>query len=246
MMAVQLPIKATPTYLTVKALAQRWGVDRDYIAAMIGDGTLEAYVAFTPQSHKLFNVMTFTPVTGLYRLASSRAFDISRRTKTPEIRWIGRRTTLPGYEKSAPNFLLPTKKKEISKLIFSFTAEITVVEGPLDEDGQPHDVYWEYENMVGIISDFMIHKSHAQLIEQIATQEEIQAGEMPKAITSRRIILTVINALCENAGIDPRGRSATAEIMRLLDGQGTPASERTVRDAIKQIPDAMKTRKTEQ
>ena len=89
-----------------------------------------------------------------------------------------------------------------------------------------------------------IHRiEHQQEAAEKAAADDVLRGS---AIASRRIMLTVINALCGKAGIDPRGRNATTEIVRLLDAQGTPAAERTVRDAIKQIPDAMKTRKTEQ
>jgi len=78
------------------------------------------------------------------------------------------------------------------------------------------------------------------LASEQAAAKDVLSG---KVVTSRRIMLSVINALCIKAGIDPRGRSATSEIMKLLDLQGTPASERTIRDAIKEIPEAVKARK---
>lgn len=239
-MAVQLPIEAMPTYLTVKALAQRWGVDRDYVSAMIGDGTLGAFAEFSPRFKSPFGEVSHHEPPGLYKLAYSGTHGT-----LIDIQWTFREAfqLSPEHTKSAPDFLLPTKKKELIQLVFRFTAEQWKKTG--DHDDQSTG-YYEYLDLVGSISEFVIHKLDVQQIEQAVTKEEIQAGEIPKVVASRRILLTVVNALCQEAGINPRDRSATTEIMRLLDGQGTPAAERTVRDAIKQIPDAMKARKTEQ
>jgi hypothetical protein len=63
------------------------------------------------------------------------------------------------------------------------------------------------------------------------------------AKNSRNILLTIIKALCTQAGIDPKDRGATSKITQLLELQGTPAAERTVRDAIKDIPEAMRSRR---
>lgn len=83
-----------------------------------------------------------------------------------------------------------------------------------------------------------IERQH-QEAEKAATADVLSGS----AQNSRKILLTVINALCAWASIDPRDRGATSEIMRLLELQGTPAAEHTIRDAIKDIPEAVRYRK---
>jgi hypothetical protein len=92
-----------------------------------------------------------------------------------------------------------------------------------------------------ILSEEIRRIETLHLAAEQAVAKDVLGG---KAVTSRRILLSVINALCIKAGIDPKGRSATSEIMTLLDLQGTPASEHTIRDAMKEIPEAVKVRKT--
>ncbi len=245
---MQMPYELLPQWFTVKALAQRWGVDRDHIAAMLGSGLIETVALIgTPINWKdKFggeDVQASPP--GLYTVMSSGAWggldDAGNMGPPTPIYWQNSGTASWDATsiKHSPDFLLPTKKKELSLLVFNFLAE-ELCTSPTNEHVR------EFFRVYGVVSEFLISKYEVSRIEDAATQEEIKAGEMPKAIASRRIMLTVVNALCEKAGIDPRGRNTTTEIMRLLDEQGTPAAERTVRDAIKQIPDAMKTRKTEQ
>jgi len=235
---MQMPYELMPQWFTVKALAQRWGVDRDYVAAMIGSGLIETVAVvgevreqarnWTDSWYGRIETVNGSPP-GMYRIQANGTPIYWQDTSiAPMFRTL----------KNSPDFLLPTRKKELRRLGFNFFAESYSKHGT---------DCWEYEsvNVYGPVSEFLISKSEVRRIEDAATQDEIRSGEAPRAIVSRRILLTVLNALCVKAGIDPRGRNATAEIMRLLDEQGTPAAERTVRDAVKDIPEAMRARKTE-
>lgn len=245
---MQMPYELLPQWFTVKALAQRWGVDRDHIAAMIGSGLIETVASIrTPYNWKSKfggeDVQASPP--GMYTVLCSglwRNLEDADNIGLPiPIYWqnIGATSWDATPAQHSPSFLLPTRKKELSSLVFNFLAEELCTSPTNEPVLKGFRVY-------GIVSEFLISKYEVRRIEDAATQQEIQAGDVPKAVVSRQIMLTVVSALCQKAGINPRGRSATTEIMRLLDEQGTPAAERTVRDAIKQIPDAMKKRKTEQ
>ncbi|MHB1669995.1 hypothetical protein [Thiomonas sp.] len=245
---MQMPYELLPQWFTVKALAQRWGVDRDHIAAMIGSGLIETVASIrtsTNWKNKFGGEDVHASPPGMYTVLSSGAWkgldDAGNMGPPIPIYWqnSGAASWDATPAQHSPSFLLPTKKKELSSLVFNFLA------GELCPSPTNEPVLMSFR-VYGVVSEFLINKYEVRRIEDAATQKEIQDGDVPKAIASRRIMLTVINALCGRAEIDPRGRNATTEIMRLLDEQGTPAAERTVRDAIKQIPDAMKTRKTEQ
>jgi len=235
---MQMPYELMPQWFTVKALAQRWEADRDYIAAMIGSGLIET-VAVIGEVREQGRNWTNSFDGGIETVNGSPPGMYRIQANGTPIYWQDT-SIAPMFRtlKNSPDFLLPTRKKELRRLCFNFSAE------SYSEHGTD---CWEpmFVDIYGPVAEFLINKSEVRRIEDAATQDEIRSGEMPKAIVSRRILLTAINALCVKAGIDPRGRNATAEIMRLLDEQGTPAAERTIRDAIKDIPEAMKARKTE-
>ncbi|WP_308388643.1 hypothetical protein [Acidithiobacillus sp. AMEEHan] len=235
-MAVQLPYELMPEWFTVKALANRWQVDTDYIAALIGSGTIQGYVSFVPRSHRFFEY-DYKVEAGIYALSRCGYDDPEL---APEIQWVGWEAFSPSFIRSASEFLLPTQKEELKEICFSLNVDI-YLSGP---DGE-RDPYETEVTIVGYVTDFLVHKDHIKNIEERISQADIQSGVLPQAINTRRILLTVINALCVKAGIDPRSRSATTEILTLLELQGTPASDRTIRDAIKDIPEAIQKRKTE-
>ena len=109
----------------------------------------------------------------------------------------------------------------------------------------PAGYYFEGTSLV-TVDDLVVPTAEVQRIErqhkeaEKAATADILSGS---AQNSRKILLTVINALCARAGIDPKDRGATSKIMRLLELQGTPAAERTIRDAIKDVPEAVRYRK---
>jgi len=234
---MQMPYELMPQWFTVKALAQRWEVDRDYIAAMIGSGLIETIAVvgevreqarnWTNSFDGRIETVNGSPP-GMYQIQAGTKIYWEDTSIAPMFR----------INKHSPDFPLPTKKKELRRLCFNFSAESY---SKLGAD------CWEpmFVDIYGPVSEFLISKSEVRRVEDAATQDEIRSGEAPRAIVSRRILLTVVNALCVKAGINPKGRNATTEIMRLLDEQGTPAAEHTIRDAIKGIPEAMKARKTE-
>jgi hypothetical protein len=109
----------------------------------------------------------------------------------------------------------------------------------------PDGYYFETTSLVPvdeiIVPTAEVRRIESQHIEaEKAASADVLSGSVRN---SRRILLTVINALCEKADIDPKGRDATSKIMRLLELQGTPAAEHTIRDAIKSIPEAVRYRK---
>ncbi|MCE5359798.1 MAG: hypothetical protein JJ714_02140 [Acidithiobacillus sp.] len=109
----------------------------------------------------------------------------------------------------------------------------------------PEGYYFETASLI-TVDELVVLSSEVRRIESHHVEAEKAASDdvlSGSAQNSRRILLTVINALCEKANIDPKGRDATSKIMRLLELQGTPAAERTIRDAIKDIPESMRYRK---
>ncbi len=231
-----------PKFLTVKALAQRWNVDRDFIAGMIRDGTLETYVSYAPPiTFNMRNMRGYeTTEAGIYRLSGSGFGE----GVMPSVKWVNREAYLPAIPEW-PNIktsVLPTKKEALAKLLFKVLLD--VYEPAPDPDPQ-HPQYCIYPTEVtGHISAFQIHRDTIEEVEKSATAEEIEQGQAGKAVASRRILLTVVAALCKKVGIDPKERDATRKIMQMLELEGTPASEHTIRDAIKEIPEAVRIRKT--
>ena len=109
----------------------------------------------------------------------------------------------------------------------------------------PDGYYFETTSLVPI-DEIVVPAAEVRRIESQHMEAEKAASDdvlSGSAQNSRRILLTVIHALCKEAGIDPKDRGSTSKIMRLLELQGTPAAERTIRDAIKDIPESMRYRK---
>lgn len=110
----------------------------------------------------------------------------------------------------------------------------------------PNGFYYEGNAQV-TFDELVVPTSEVQRIEMRRKEaEEAVAADVlgGSAKNSRNILLTIIKALCTQAGIDPKDRGATSKIMQLLELQGTPAAERTVRDAMKDIPEAIRSRQS--
>ncbi|MDD2749607.1 hypothetical protein [Acidithiobacillus sp.] len=227
-MAIQIPDDLLPRWFTVKALAKRWDVDQDFIAAMMTYGQLETWVAADKayKQPRCFDPgAQFDP--GIYRVATYN-------TGLLNAQWVYGEAHMAS-PRHAGEFPLPVTKKSLNGEVFSL---LTALEG------------WETEpehctNIVARVEGFLVPTTAVLEMEQAATPEEIREGVAPRAVESRRILLTVIDALASKAGINTRNRSATTEILTALQLAGTPASERTIRDAVKDIPEAVRNRRVE-
>lgn len=70
-----------------------------------------------------------------------------------------------------------------------------------------------------------------------------EAIEKPLGAKERNSLLTIIAALCDYSAIDLNGREAVAQIEAMTDEIAAPVGNDTIRTAIKQIPDALESRK---
>lgn len=70
------------------------------------------------------------------------------------------------------------------------------------------------------------------------------AGGGDKRVTTRqrRTLLTIIAALCQKAGIDPRSRGAAVSIASATAELGVPVSDDSIRPVLREIPDAIESR----
>ena len=109
----------------------------------------------------------------------------------------------------------------------------------------PEGYYFETASLI-TVDELVVLSSEVRRVEnqheeaEKAARTDVLAGS---AQNSRKILLTIIHALCKEAGINPKDRGFTSKITRLLELQGTPASERTIRDMKNDIPEAMRCRK---
>ena len=127
--------------------------------------------------------------------------------------------------------------------MYEIRESITSQGGPLPQ--LPEGYYFEGEPLI-TVDELVVLTSEVRRIESQHKEAEKAAmtDVLPgSAQNSRKILLTVINALCIEAGIDPKDRGTTSKIVRLLELQGTPAAEHTIRDAIKDIPESVRYRK---
>jgi len=69
-----------------------------------------------------------------------------------------------------------------------------------------------------------------------------EATENELATKERNTLLAVIAALCNKADIDPIGRAAASEVVRLCDDIGVKLSDDTARKVLRKIPDALSAR----
>lgn len=68
-------------------------------------------------------------------------------------------------------------------------------------------------------------------------------GEKSLTTTERNTLLVIIAALCKKATIEPAQSTATAEVVRLVDGIGVTLSDDTIRKVLKKIPDVLASRR---
>ena len=61
--------------------------------------------------------------------------------------------------------------------------------------------------------------------------------------TERITLLTIIAALCKYSAIDPEGRGAAIQMAKLTEEFGAAVTDDTIRKVLKQIPDAVESRK---
>lgn len=239
---VELP---EPDYYTLEEVAQRWGTSEDVLLRLgaenkikygyHADDPFEAELRYVPTPRKPFRFPLFSIsqqeaealgwpstkaiISGLFYLDS---YMIKRFVYEGEAQYLG---VIRFYGKPAA-FIEPNGPR-----VYIIPPGTHLV--AIQQLVRKSDI---------VIPTTEIHRiEHQHEIAKQAAADDVLGGS---AINSRRILLTMIGALCSKAAIDPRGRGATTEIKRLLELQGTPASEHTIRDAIKEIPAAMQARKT--
>jgi hypothetical protein len=84
--------------------------------------------------------------------------------------------------------------------------------------------------------------SELELLSRSPTPEKPtnqSRNEKPLSTTERNTLLVLIAALCTKASIDSKSRTAASEIARLTDDLGARVSDDTVRNILKQLPDAL-------
>ena len=109
----------------------------------------------------------------------------------------------------------------------------------------PEGYHFETASLI-TVDELAVLSSEVRRVENQREEAEKVAKNdiLPgSAQNSRKILLTIIHALCKEAGINPKDRGFTSKITHLLELQGTPASERTIRDVKNDIPEAMRCRK---
>lgn len=72
--------------------------------------------------------------------------------------------------------------------------------------------------------------------------ERSSSGDKPLTTTERNTLLTIIAALCDNSMIDYSKRGAAVRIMEITDEFGAHVDDGTIRNVLKQMPDALRTR----
>lgn len=68
------------------------------------------------------------------------------------------------------------------------------------------------------------------------------SAEKPLGKSERNTLLTIIAAFCKYESIDPQGRGAAVEIMKMTDDLGVHVDDGTIRRWLKSIPDALESR----
>lgn len=72
-----------------------------------------------------------------------------------------------------------------------------------------------------------------------------KSGDLPPNTNGRNSYLTIIAALCHCAGIDIQARGAAVQIAKLTEEIGARITDDTVRNILRQIPDALQSRQKE-
>lgn len=129
------------------------------------------------------------------------------------------------------------------------------------ENAKPDEKWWENRNKLYDIwsenpdlkyfpaSDFpknsllVVRTESLRKLQDRLTKDDLpDKSEKPLAPRQRNTLLTIINALCEHSNIDIKSRGTAAQIARMTEEMGTPVSQQTILDLLKEIPDAVETR----
>lgn len=90
---------------------------------------------------------------------------------------------------------------------------------------------------------FVVRTESLRKLQDRLTKDDLpDKSEKPLAPRQRNTLLTIINALCEHSNIDIKSRGTAAQIARMTEEMGTPVSQQTILDLLKEIPDAVETR----
>ncbi len=74
------------------------------------------------------------------------------------------------------------------------------------------------------------------------TKEHDAKIDRPLTTRQRRTLLTVIAAMCNYEGLDPKGRGTAQRIMEMTDDLGAHIDDGTIAKILSEIPDALETR----
>lgn len=75
-----------------------------------------------------------------------------------------------------------------------------------------------------------------------AASDRDKNSDKPLKTIERNTLLTIIAALCDNSNIKYEDRGAAIRIMEVMDGFGAHIDDGTIRNVLKQIPEALSTR----
>jgi hypothetical protein len=82
----------------------------------------------------------------------------------------------------------------------------------------------------------------AHLEQQLKGRRGLSNDEKPVSTRQRRTLLVIIAALCNKAAIEVSSRGAAAQIATETQLLGARIGEDSIRDLLKQIPDALESR----
>lgn len=88
----------------------------------------------------------------------------------------------------------------------------------------------------------LVVRTNALLEFEQSIKNSLNNTEKPLASTERKTLLTIIAAFCKYESIDPQGRGAAVEIMKMTDDLGAHIDDGTIRRWLKAIPDALEAR----
>jgi hypothetical protein len=106
--------------------------------------------------------------------------------------------------------------------------------------GQESDM--NYCQAFGLPPDAVLVVRAAALRELEASASDPERAEKPLSTRERQTLLTIIAALCKKAELKPDDRGVAMIIAKATEELGAPVSDDTVRNALKQIPNALEIR----
>lgn len=84
------------------------------------------------------------------------------------------------------------------------------------------------------------YRRYREIIDEPRPVERPQTKSAQKRV--QNTLLTIIGALCHSAGIEATGRGAAARIKELTEIVGAPIDDDTIRNILKQVPEAIEAR----